>query len=355
MKPNLIRFLTSAAGIATWIYIPIFARELGISDTNIGIIAGLFSTALFFSSYIFGRASDRYGRKIFITIGLIASAITLSLQIFAQDFISLLFIRILVGFSVGLYPSALVAYVYESKEKMGKFASFGSLGWVFGSLLAGLVALYFAIKGVFTLSSLLSLVAFLIALTLMERKHKPLHIPLFPIGIIKKNISVYTSFLIRHSGAHIIWTFWPLYLMSLGANLFWVAIVQVINASTQFLVMFSVTGRINSKKLIRIGILLAGITFFTFTLAPNFWYIMPTQILLGISWAFLYVGALRYLTDRNIEKATVSGMLDSVISLSAIIGPFLATIVVFYGDYRTTMYLASILAFISFLLFKFSR
>ena len=338
--------------MASWNYIPIFARELGISDTNIGIIAGLYSTALFFSSYLFGRASDERGRKIFIVIGLIISVVAFFLQVFANDFISLLLIRILVGFSIGIYPSALVAYVYKAKEKMGKFASFGSLGWVFGSLFAGLVALYFALKGVFILSSLLCLVAFLIALTLTEIKHRPLNIPLFPDGIIKKNISVYTSFLIRHSGAHMIWTFWPLFLLGLGADLFWVGAIQAINSLTQFVVMFLLTDRINSKKLVWIGILLSGITFFTFTLASNFWEILPTQVLLGISWAFLYGGSLKYLTDRNIEKATVSGILDSVTSLSSIIGPFLATIVISFGDYRTTMYVASAMAFIGFVVYQ---
>jgi len=235
---------------------------------------------------------------------------------------------------------------------MGRFASFGALGWVIGSLSAGLIALYFAVKGVFILCSLFCLVGFLIALVLTERKHKPLHIPLFPVSIIKKNMSVYASLLIRHSGAHIIWTFWPLYLMSLGADVFWVSVIQAINSSTQFLFMFFVTDKINSKKLVRIGILLSGITFFMFALVPNFWYILPVQILLGISWAFLYVGSLRYLTDRNVEKATVSGMLDSVLSLSSIIGPFLATIIVSFADYRTTMYVASVLTFFGFFVFQ---
>ena len=69
----------------------------------------------------------------------------------------------------------------------------------------------------------------------------------------------------------------------------------------------------------------------------------------------MYVGGLRYLMDRNVEKATVSGLFDSVLGFSSIIGQFMATFVVTFGDYRTTMYLASILALMSFLSFKFSK
>ena len=353
MKSNLIRLLTFAAILTSFTYVTIFARNLGISDINIGILVALYSTSIFFSSYIFGRASDRYGRRLFVSVGILVSVIAFFLQIFAYDYVSLLLIRILVVFCIGIFPSALVAYVYELKRNLGKFASFGSLGWCVGFIIAGIIATYFTINGVFILSSLLSLIAFLISLKLEPVKHKTLKIPFFPIKLIRKNLSVYLPILIRHSGAFMIWTFWPLYLQSLGADLFWVGIIQSINSFTQFIVMYTVTDRIKSIKLIKAGTILSGITFFTFALAVNFWYILPTQVLLGLSWAFMYVGALRYVTEKNVEKATVNGMLDSVLNLSSIIGPLLATFVIsFVGDYRTTMYIASLLAFISFFVFR---
>jgi DHA1 family quinolone resistance protein-like MFS transporter len=105
--------------------------------------------------------------------------------------------------------------------------------------------------------------------------------------------------------------------------------------------------------LIKVGFLISAITFFSYTLASNFWQILPVQVLLGTSWGLLYVGALRYVCERNDEKATVSGMLDSVLNLSALIGPILATILVSLGDYKMGMYTASLLALISFFVFNF--
>ena len=354
MKSSLIRFFTFATAMVSFAYLPIFARDLGISDVNIGIIVAFYSSALFFSSYIFGRTSDKYGRKLFILVGLIAAIISFFLQIFANDFTTLLLVRTLVGFCIGIYPSALVAYVYERKENLNRFASFGSLGWFFGLLISGIVAMYFTINGVFILSSLFSLISFLVALFLESKKHKPISVPFFPIKIIKKNRCVYSCFFLRHTGAAMIWTFWPLYLLELGADLFWVGIIQAINSIVQFFVMYIVTEKFKSIKLVRYGILLSIIAFFSFTLARNFWEIIPTQFLLGISWGFLYVGVLRNLTDKNVEKATVSGILDSVINFATVIGPFLATLVISFGDYRTTMYVASFLSLASFLIFNFS-
>lgn len=352
MKLNLIRLFTYAAAQISFIYVTVFARNLGISDTGIGVIVALYSSALFFSSYIFGRASDRYGRKMFMLVGMFAAIIAFFLQAFTHDYTSLLITRILVGFCVGIYPSSLVAYAYEMKSNMGKFASFGSLGWFIGLTVSGIMTIYFTIQGIFILSSLFSFLAFLVTLTLKPIKNKNIKVPFFPLKILKKNKSVYFSVLIRHSGAYLIWTLWPLYLISLGANLFWVGIIEAVNSFTQFLVMFAVTYRFKATLLLKLGFLFSAITFFSYTLAHNFLQILPFQLLLGTSWALMYVGALRYVCDKNVEKATVSGILDSVLSLSQIIGPILAIIILSFGNYRTTMYVASVLAIISFLIFN---
>ncbi len=152
-----------------------------------------------------------------------------------------------------------------------------------------------------------------------------------------------------------IWTFWPLFLQSLGADFFWVGVIPAITSITQFIFMYTLGGRIKYVTSVGAGLILSSVTFFSFTLATDYLQIIPTQFLLGVSWALMYVGGLRYLMHRNIEKATVSGLFDSVLSLSSIIGPFMATFVIIFGDYRTTMYLASILAFISFVSFNFSK
>ncbi len=355
MKPYLIRFLTFAAMMASWTYIPIFAREWMMSDTEIGSVVAFYSLALFLSSFVFGRASDKYGRKLFLMVGLLLSAVAFLLQIFAEAFLALLMIRVLVGFCLGIFPSSLVAYTHEAKKDLSKFSSFGALGWAFGSFIAGSIAFYFLIEGIFIFSSLLVFVAFLTASRIKFEGHDLIDVPRFPTKIIRKNLSLYVSILIRQSGAHMIWTFWPLFLKSLGADLFWVGAIMMINSLAQFVFMYTLSGKIKYVTSVIAGLFLSSITFFSFTLASDYWQIIPTQILLGISWSLMYVGGLRYLMDRNVEKATVSSLLDSVLSLSSIIGPFTATFVVTLGGYRTTMYLASILAFTGFLSFQFSK
>lgn len=221
--------------------------------------------------------------------------------------------------------------------------------------MAGLIAFYLSIESVFAFSSLLFIPAFLVASKMRFGEHHSVNVPVLPIKIIKKNLPLYLSVLIRHSGAHMIWTFWPLFLQTLGADLFWVAVIQAINGATQFVFMYTLSPRIGYTSSVAGGLIMAGVTFFSFTLAANFWQILPAQVLLGVSWSLLYVGGLRYLMDRNVEKATVSGLFDSALSLSSIIGPLIGVFVISFGGYSTTMYLASALAFMGFLLFRFLK
>lgn len=346
MKANAIQFLTYSATSSSMIFIPVLASELGASDFEIGIIGSVYGLAMFLSFYIFGRASDIYGKKIFLLIGLSACIISFPLQTFAFSPFTLCAVRGVVGFSLGIYPAALVAYVYESKKRLGRFTGFGSLGWAIGNFAAGIVAVYWKI---FMLGSLFFMIAFVIALK-MDMQKTGLKVPLFPAKIIKRNLSVYLSFFLRHFGAQAIWIIFPLYIMSLGAPKLWVGIIYFINTFTQFVVMQKID-RFGSTNLVMTGLIFSVFTFFSFTLAPNFYYLIPTQIMLGFSWSCLYVGSLKSVMERNIEKATSAGLLNSTMSLSVILGPVSGGLLSQYYGYRSTMYFGMVLTIIGLIYF----
>lgn len=335
-------------------FIVIVAKdELLIGDTEIAIVAALFSGTQFISSYYFGRASDYYGRRIFLYIGLVACSIAFFLQIIIWDFWSYLGIRVLTGLCMGIFPAALIAYVHESKRKLGNFSSFGALGWLFGMLISGVIAYYLFLRSVFIFSSILFIIAFIIALKLPPIEHKQIRVPLFPKNVIKNNLAVYVGILIRHSGAHMMWVFWPLYLISLGANFLWVGVIQAINAVTQFVIMFFISDKIDSKKSIFLGLLISGLTFLSFTLAKDYLQLLPTQIFLGMSWAFMYVGAIRYVTEHSEERGTATGILNSVISVSSVVGSMLAILIIYLvGEYRWVILAAAAMAFIGLIIFS---
>ena len=354
MKAEFINALSNAALFGSLLLVPLFAEELGASPAEIGIIVAFYAAANLLASYIFGRLSDIHGRRIFLISGLALSSVACLLQYFAHDTLMLLVTRVLLGFSAGIYPAALLAYAYESKKRMSRFLAWGSGGWGLGTLVAGIVATMFSIREPFLFSALLMAMAIPIALMMPFRGDVKMAIPLFPVKVIKRNISIYLPVLVRHTGACAIWVMYPFFIRGLGGvngSLFlWVGVMYAVNSFTQFLVMPHLKKR--SDVLISWGIVASVATFLLFPMCNTVWELMPTQILLAISWALIYVGSIKFMMAHNKERATATGFLNSILQMSSILGALIGGFIVqITGDMLAPMYFAAGMGVISLVLY----
>jgi MFS family permease len=266
---------------------------------------------------------------------------------FAGDVVSLTLVRALAGFTIGIFPPALVAYVYEEKIRFGRFLSFGPLGMAIGAFFAGLIAIYYQI---FIFSSLCLLLAFLIGLTLPTIKSKPMKIPRFLKQLIKKDFFVYLSLFFRHLSANAVWIIFPLFIKQLGGTLAGVGLLYAINYISQFIFM-NLFDRFKSSKLILFGFLGSALTFLCYAFVQNFYQFIPIELLLAFSWSALWMGMNLHLLKRNVEHSTVIGLLTSTQSISIACGPFIGGWIAYFLGYRATMWFAfafSLLALMTF-------
>lgn len=354
MKPEAIQFLSNTGVYGPVIIVPIIlANEFEASEALIGVIAGLCASAGFISSYLFGRASDVYGRRIVLLVGLgltVAATVAQGFSVMMGGLHVFAAVRILIGFVSGMFPAALLAYAYEAKSKMGKFSSWSAAGWGVGNLTVGIFGVMYEFAYFYCAAILL--VSFAVALTLRFEKEVRMDVPLFPVALIKRNAPVYSAMLIRHTGASMIWVTYPLFLLSIGADEVWVGIIYSVNAFGQFFIMH-ILDRYDPAALVAVGLGSSAVTFFTFLLAENYWQIVPSQVLLAASWACLYVGSLRYVMDRNKEKATATGILSSVLSISGVVGPVLGGLAAMTIGFRGTIAIASVMSAIAFGIFLY--
>jgi len=352
LKTATIQMMAGAAMLSAFTYVPILAREnLGISELLITFIVAGYAAASFIAAYFFGRAGDIYGRRIVIKSGLLLAIISFSLLLVSSSFEILFIVRMTNGFCVGMYPGALAAYAYDSKMKMGRFASWGAVGWGFGTLFAGYAA-GFNIYYAFVISTLFLVIAFISALTLPKVPRVVVKVPLFPVETFKRNMHIYIAVFLRHGSAFAIWTLWPLFLYDLGATTFTIAIVQATNAISQVLFMMTITDRYESRKLVSIGLIASAIAFAWFPFARNVIEILPSQFLLGFAWSCLYVGALKFVTENNEDRSTASGLLTSTLALSGVMGPIIAAIIYsIWPGYTPIMFFAVGMSLISFGIF----
>jgi len=351
MKASTVQLFSSAALSSASLLIPNLAQgEFHANTGDIGVIVASYSAAIFVSSYYFGRYSDVHGRRFVLKVGLLLSAVACLLQVMAFSSVSLMAVRILVGLCAGMYPSALLAYVYDSDRKVGKFSSFGSLGFGIGVFMAGLIGVYY---GIFLFSGIVMFTAFLVSLFLPFGKEVHHKVPFFPLSLFKRNFPIYVSVMFRHTGANMIWVIYSLYLASLGADPLFIGIVYAINALGQFVFM-QYCDRYRSTALVLVGFVMSIITFPSYTLATIWWQIIPAQVMIALAWSTLYVGSVKYVMERNEEKGTAAGLLQSALSISAILGALLGGAAAEVLGYHGCMYLATVIALIGLVIFLVS-
>jgi MFS family permease len=331
----LISFFSSIALQASGIFLPLFATDIGASKFQIGVVGGAFGAAYLVSSLVFGRQSDMHGRLPFIRAGLGLTVVSYVLQLFITSPGLLIADRVIMGFSIAMSDAALMAYNFESSGRTGRFVSLAALGWLVGGVTS---IFYHNYHGLFILSALGCAVAFAISWTLAKEQNR--HTRPAITRTFTKNLRVYLPFLMRNIGGNMVWFIMPLFLVSLGANMSWVAILQCVNTGTQFVVMMFVD-RIKGPLLFTLGIFSSGLVFIGYAIARNYVQIVPVQVILAASWSFLYVGALLILFKNSEEKATSASVLLSSGSLSQAVGPFIGGFVVQLWGYQPLMYVAA--------------
>jgi len=346
VKAESVQMLSSASLFASAFLIPLILKnELHVNEGGVGLVVAAYSASVLLSSWIFGRLADVRGRKMLLRAGLLICAVVSAFQFFATSVELLVAVRIIMGFCAGTFPAALMAYAYESKGKVGKYASFGALGWGVGTLLAGFFAVY-SLFAPFLVSTILFGIALAISLTMPFPRQTLIKVPRIPTAVIKRHAASYTAVLLRHTGANMIWVIYPIFLAAIDPNPMWIGIVWAINAGTQFVAM-QLLDRFDGRRLLVYGLVLSAVTFLIFALSMEKWMILASQVVLGASWACTYVGALKCILERGEERSTSSGLLDSTLNLSAILGSIAGGFVALsFGD-RATMYAATFMSVVA--------
>ncbi|MBI1723171.1 MAG: MFS transporter [Gemmatimonadetes bacterium] len=115
--------------------LPYYATRLGAQPWLIGPLVASFSIAQLASSPVWGRVSDRYGRRPVLLIGLFASALAFLVFGFATS-IWLLFLSRIVQGAGGGTTGVIQAYVSDATDPSQRARG---LGWISASTSAGVM------------------------------------------------------------------------------------------------------------------------------------------------------------------------------------------------------------------------
>lgn len=347
---NVVRMATffQHAGIAMIIvFIPIMAKDITESFLEVGLIVASYSLAQILSELYFGRRSDASGhRMVFIRMGFIACAVVFGLHYFAVDALTLLLARIFAGVATGIMIPAFVAYSYEltgDGRKAATVVSFHALGWMVGILATGVVG---DIGLAFLVSAAFFVAGFVLTLRLPEAGFGSGPVKGSIRRIITRNRYLFWAVLLRHIAATAVWTILPVILVEhMYAELYHISIIYVVNTFTAFIIMNMMVRRIQITDRRKIQLGLAGIipAILGMSIIIEWWMAMPFMVLVGVSWAMLFVGGNFYLMERN-PHSTSTGLFSSTISVATVIGPVIGGAIAAITDYQYVMYVSAAIA-----------
>jgi MFS family permease len=158
--------------------LPTYASRLGIAGIWLGIIFGAFSLSRAFLSPVFGRLSDKQGRRRYICIGVAGYALVSLGYTWADTPEVLVVVRLLQGAASAMILPIAQAYVGdispegEEGKWMGYFNAAFVAGFGFGPLLGGTVSDLFDIDVAFYVMGAMNLLALVAALVLLPAKEQ---------------------------------------------------------------------------------------------------------------------------------------------------------------------------------------
>ena len=338
--------------------LPLYAEDLGATGIGLGIIFAGFSISRAIVMPIIGRLSDRHGRKLFLCIGLIASAIISLGYIWANSVSQLTLVRLLHGAAGGMIIPIAQAYVGdispagEEGTWMGYFNAAFFTGFGFGPLLGGALSDHFGMNVAFSTMSGLNLLAFLIvALFLPEiRQTKTATGSSSSFRRMSSSGMVRGLFSFRLAdalGRGSFFCFLPIFAgIYLGLSPTLIGIVLAVNVLLSSLFQpFSgkIADRFNRRALVILGSVIRFAFLALLPFAHNFWQLLGLCVFgaLGAAIALPAASALTVEEGRKFGMGSTMAMFVVSMSIGMATGPLLGGVVADFADINSVFYFAA--------------
>jgi len=348
--------------------LPLYAENLGATGVWLGIIFAGFSISRAIFMPIIGRLSDRYGRKLFIVIGLFAYSVTSLGYIWANDVYQLTLVRLIQGVAAGMIIPVAQAYIGDISPEgeegtwMGYFNTAFFTGFGVGPLMGGILTDHFGMDTAFYSMGGLNLLAFLVAIFLLPgTKQREMRAAtglsfkeMGASGVVKGLFSYRLSFALGRAAFSCFLPIFAVAYMGLSPTLIGVLLaVNIVLMSLLQLYSGGIADRFNRRILIILG---SFISFSFLALVPlmhNFRQLLGLCIFGAIGGAISMpaASALTVGEGRKFGMGTTMAMFAMAMSIGMAIGPILGGIIADYLDVNSVFYFAAAMGFVGTSLF----
>jgi MFS family permease len=354
--------------------LPVYANNLGASGLYIGLIFGAFSISRTALLPLFGRWSDRKGRKPFIVAGLLAYALVSVAFILFPGVDQMIAIRFFQGMASAMIMPVIQAYIGDITPRgregfvTGVFNMSLFFGLSLGPVAGGVISDRFNLQAAFVCMGILALIGFALCAWLLPATH---HEEVFRKGrqplqwrVILSDRSIVGLFVFRlayTAGIGIIWGFLPVLAASefslTGSQIGVLVMLGVFVSGLIQAPMGYLADRISRKAMVVVGGGLAGLSILCFQWADTY------EILFGASVAFGLGGgiAMPAVMAVAVLKGNQTQSMGSVMaimtvghSLGMLAGAVFAGIMMDWFDLRMAFRFGGVILFAGIAIFYLS-
>ena len=326
---------------------PFYAREMGGGALEVAILMSAFTAAQLISAPMWGRFSDRYGRRPALLVGLTAACVAYVVFAFATSIWLLLLSRIVQGAGGGTV-GVIQAYVADSVEPENRAKALGwlsaatNVGVAIGPAIGG-VALGFGRSGPGLAAAGLCLVNIFFAWKYLRESRdmteahdkKPrasrtviAHVIKHPGDVAPRLIWIYAIAMGAFSGLMAILALFLADSFGVGKDRIWVfyTYVGVISVVTRAGILGRMVDRYGEAQLSRIGLALLATGLATLPLARGYFTlaIAVALIPLGTAFTFPCVTSMLSRVISSRERGLYMGVQQTFGGLARVIVPLWA-------------------------------
>lgn len=321
--------------------------DISSSAQYYGYFIALFSAMQFLFAPALGGLSDQYGRRPVLLLSLFSAAINYVLMALAPTLTLLFLGRAIAGLSSAniTAANAYIADISPPEQRARNFglvgAAFG-IGFIIGPLIGGVLG-SFGVRVPFLVAAALSLINALYGVFVLPESLAPQHRrrfewrqanPLLSLGGLGRYtvvLNLVGTLLCTYLAQQALYTTWVLFTTyrfhwnswEQGLSL---AFFGAMTALFQALLLPILLPRLGERRALVVGLLSSMVGYVLYGLATEGWMLYIIIAVTGLS--FFVQPAAQGLISNAVpadEQGAIQGALTSLLSLTAIIGPIVAT------------------------------
>jgi MFS family permease len=311
---------------------------------------------------VFGRLSDRKGRKSFISIGLLAYAFISFGFIWIDTVFQLVLLRFLHGIAGALILPIAQAYVGDISPpgEEGKWMGYANAaflgGFGFGPLMGGVLTDYMGIEVAFLFMGGLSLLAFVISFFFLpetsRQQSRETHLSFKDMSQRGMMSGLFTFQLTLTMGRATFFTFLPILAVSrLGLSPSLIGILLAIH-----ILLMSILGipwgriadRLNRRFLVVCGCIVSFIYLIAVPIGENFGLLLALVILgsLGSAISVPAASALVVEEGRKYGMGSTVAQFSIAMSIGMVIGPVVGGVITDFAGLNSAFYFGAVITLV---------